>query len=194
MHPLNPSPFKNKILHCLLACSFLFTGCGYHWGMGGEYSAYSTISIPYVDGDWDGNLTSQIIKEMSRSGHLQVVNTGGSLILKVYIVDVWEDDVGFRYDRKKDGKIRKSIVPDETRLSISADIYLIEAFSGKILLGPVRITSETEFDHDYYSSQCGINVFSLGQFTDIDEARDAANVPLNRRLAEKIVSYINDHW
>lgn len=186
--------FKNKILQGLLIFCFLFTGCGYRWGAGGEFSPYSTISIPYVEGDWDGNLTSHIIKEMSRSGNLQVVNSGGSLILKVYIVDIWEDDVGFRYDRKKDGKIRKSIVPDETRLAISADIYLIESLSGNILLGPVRVISETEFDHDYYSSQCGINVFSLGQFTDIDEARDAAEKPLNRRLAEKIVSYINDYW
>lgn len=176
---------------CLLV---VLTACGYQWGQGGIYAPYATISIPYVEGDWNGSLTAQIIKEMSCSGNLTYVNNGGSLILKVYIVDVEEEDVGFRYDLKKDGKIRKSIIPDETRLIISADIYLIEAISGKVLLGPVRVSGETEFDHDYYSSQGGVNVFSLGQFTDIDEAGDAAEYPMNRRLAEKIVSYINDHW
>ncbi len=44
----------------------------------------------------------------------------------------------------------------------------------------------------YYSSRKGVNVFSLGQVTDIDEARDVAEYPLHRRLAQKIVDYINN--
>jgi hypothetical protein len=180
-----------------LFCVFslcLFAGCGYQWGQGGTISSYRTISIPYVKGDWDGDLTAALIQAVSESGSLSYRSKGGALILKVEIIDERHEDVGFRYDRKKNGHIRDSVIPDETRAIMYVDVTLLEAFSGCVVLGPARLSAEMEFDHYYYSNQGRVNIFSLGQFTDYDDARDAAQRPLNRRLALKIVDYINSNW
>lgn len=169
-------------------------GSGYQWGNGGAFSSYSTISIPYVEGDWNGDLTAALIKAMSQSGVLTYRPQGGALILKVTLIDERYDDVGFRYERTRHGRVRKSVVPDETRVMTTADVVLVDTCSGQILLGPARLTAEVEFDHFYYSTRSDANVFSLGQVTDYDEACDVAEYPLNRRLAQKIVDYVNDNW
>ena len=75
-----------------------------------------------------------------------------------------------------------------------AEVSLIDAASDCYVVGPIVITAEVEFDHDYNSSPDGVNVFSLGQLTDLDEARDAADDPLNRQLAQNIIDYLVHLW
>lgn len=179
---------------CLLI-AILLCSCGYRWGQG-EYSVvhHRTISVPYIEGDLDGEFTSALVHALSASGSFVYVPTGGDLLLRATIVNEREDDVSFRYDHTRKGRLRKSVIPDETRIIMSVDIVVLEAASGCEVVGPVRLAAEVEFDHDYYSSCGGVNVFSLGQLTDIDEARDAAHTPLYRRLSEKIVDYIINAW
>lgn len=173
----------------------LFAGCGYRAGEGNILSNYRTISIPYVEGDWDGSLTACLVKEVSQSSTVAYRRDGGSLILEAKLIDVDEENIGFRYDRTtRRGKIKHELIPIETRLIAVAEIRVIEAYSGRVLLGPARVTASVDFDHDYFSSRNGINVFSLGQVTDIEEAEDAAQQPLNQRLARKITDYINNSW
>lgn len=188
-HKPSRSLFSILTLLCLS-----LTGCGYHFGTGGVIQSYRTISVPYVEGDWDGTITTTIVKQLTQYGRLVYRDRGGSLILKVRIIDFYDDNIGFRYDIKKSGKPRKALIPDETRTTVVAEVTVVEAASGCVLLGPVQLSAETEYDHDYYSNRDAINVFSLGQLTDIDEAYDAAQKPLNQRLAEKIVDYVNDKW
>lgn len=176
----------------LLACCL--AGCGYRWGQGGIVTDYRTISIPYIEGDFDGDFTATLIQQMSESGRLAYRAEGGALILQVSVFDEHDKDIGFRYDRTKHCKIRSRIIPDETRLSMSVDVVVVEAISGCEVMGPVRLTADVDFDHEYYSGQGRANVFSLGQLTDYDDARDAAYVPLYRRLSQKIVDYVNDNW
>ncbi len=177
----------------LIALLFL-TSCGYQFGTGSHISTYRTISIPYVQDDWDGSLTAAIVKQMAQSSNLIYRETGGSLTLKVRILDYYDENIGFRYDRKKNGELRHIIIPDETRTTIDVEVILMEAATGRSLAGPTRISASVEYDHDYYSNRDAINIFSLGQLTDIDEAYDAAQKPLNQRLAEKIVAYVTDDW
>lgn len=197
---MHPHKFKKRyfysVLTCILAllCACSLFSCGYQWGDGGLSSSYRTISVPYVEGDWNGDLTAAIVQQISQTGTLKYRVNDGDLILIVSVVDERDQDIGFRYDRKKDGKFRSRIIPDETRIFITAEMKVMEAISGTIILGPVRITADVDFDHDYYSTRGGVNIFSLGQLTDEDEAREAAHVPLNRRLAKKIVDYVNDYW
>lgn len=183
----------NWTLLCLLSFCLL-SACGYRWGQGSTISSYRTISIPYVKGDWDGQLTAAVIQAIAESGSLKYCSEGGALILKIEIIDTRHEDIGFRYDRKKDGCLRDSIIPDETRAIITVDVSVIEACSGCVVLGPARLFAEMEFDHYYYSNQGKVNVFSLGQFTDYDDARDAVQTPLNRRLALKIADFLNNKW
>lgn len=175
----------------LLALVCLCTSCaGYRWGHGDMISQFQTISVPYVEGDYDGDLTAAIIQQVSQSGLLTYRDSGADLILQVDIIDYSDENIGFRYDRKKSGKLSSRIIPDETRAWVSAEVSVLAAGCEEPVLGPVLLSAYVEFDHDYYDSRNGINVFSLGQLTDIDAARDTAQRPLNRCLAQKIVDYI----
>lgn len=174
----------------ILAHIFICAGCGYRFVQDGPPGYQRTISVPYVIGDLDGELTSSIIKEISVSGFFRYKNESGNMILLVEIVDSRDDNIGFRYDRKKDNDLKNSIIPDETRMIVSVDVSVVDSASGEVLFAPVRLTADIEFDHYFYSSHEGVNVFSLGQYTDIDAAQDAAQRPLNRRLARKIVDYL----
>ena len=174
----------------------LLSGCGYQYGQGALSSEYRTISIPYIEEDWDGQLTAELIKQISASGAFEYRLEGGELILKVVILDFDDENIGFRYNRNKRGAIskEKSIVPDETRITADVEVSVVDAVSSKVLLEPVRITSSLDFDHDYYSSIDGVNIFSLGQFSDFNEALDAVHKPLNAVIAQKIVDYLTDSW
>lgn len=172
----------------------LLTSCGYQFGQGGLASRYHSISVPYVEGDRDGSLTAAIVRQLTESGDYEYKNCGGALSLDVKVIDVNDQNIGFRYDRKKSGKLQKSIIPTETRIQAVAEVTVYEAGSCCALLGPVRIQATVDFDHDYYNSRDGINIFSLGQLSDYDEAYDAVKVPLSEALAKKIVDYVNDSW
>lgn len=176
---------------CLLIFCF---SCGYHAGQGGTLTSYQTISVPYVQGDWNGELTAAIVREVCQSSSLTYERNGGALILQVTLVDVDDENIGFHYFRNKENHIKRSVVPSETRLIATVEVQVLEAASGCVLLGPVFLSADVDFDHDYYTTRNRINVFSLGQVTDIDEAQDAATRPLNNRLAKKIVDYINNNW
>lgn len=170
------------------------TSCGYHFGEGGISSQYQTISVPLASGDLEGDLTKDVVEELVKSGVYTYVRDGGAVTLNIDIVDEFDENIGFRYDRKNDGKRRHEIIPTETRAFIVAEVSLSETYSCKTLLGPARITAWIDFDHDYYTTRGEVNVFSLGQLNDYDEAYDAVYIPLNRLLAQKIVDFVQDSW
>lgn len=178
------------------AASLLLSGCGYRVGQNYEGLAgrYSTITVPYVKGDLDGTLTSAIIKEITRTGAFEYRYGGAALILNVTKVEIDEDNIGFRYDRKKRGTLTKDIIPTEARITILVEVCVTEAISCTTVLGPVLLSASVDYDHDYYSSRDGINIFSLGQLTDLEAAYDAVQTPLNRAIAEKIADYISESW
>ncbi len=179
----------------LLGAGLLFlTGCQYQFGLGELSQRYATLSIPYIEGDLKGDLTAEVVKKLSSSGAFRYVNCGGDLTLKIKVIDFSEENIGFRYDRNKEGKLKKNIVPTETRAVVVAEVSLIDGGTGKIVKGPDRISAEAEFDHTYYTTRDEINVFSLGQLSDVYVARDAAKIPLNRALAERIADYVINSW
>ena len=173
---------------------FALAGCGYHFGQGNLSSRYSSISVPYAEDDWNGSLTTAVVNEIASQGVLEYRRDGGSLILKIKILDYRDENVGFRYDRKKSGKLKHTIIPVETRVTITTEVMVIDATTLQSIIGPVVLSADVVFDHAFYSSRNGINVFSLGQLTDYDEAYDAAMRPLNQAIAQKIVDYVNDSW
>lgn len=191
MLPINIK--KSTVLPLFFFTLLLFSSCQYRFG-NGALAQYETLSIPYVEGDQKGELTSEIIKKMIFAGKLRYVAYGGDLTLKLRIMEWHEDNVDFRYDRKRSGKLKKSLIPTETRLTGIVEMTLIENATGKVIQGPVRVKASTEFDHTYYSARDEINVFSLGQLTDIDDARDVVMTPLSRNLAEKIVDCVLNCW
>ena len=185
---------KLLLLLPLVLSVLFFSSCYYQFGHGDLSERYSTISVPYAQGDLKGDLTAEVVRKLSSSGALRYVNHGGDLTLRIKVVELSEENIGFRYDRKKSGKLKKSIIPTETRVNAFAEVSLVEAGTGKTVRGPVMITADAEFDHTYYTTRDKINVFSLGQLSDIDAACDAAMIPLNRALAERIVDFVVNSW
>lgn len=184
---------KNK--WWILILPFLaLMGCGYQLGQDGTALSYRTLAVPTITGDGNGGLASALVKEVGCSGCFEYRQSGAAAILKVVLIDLKENNIGFRYDRHKLGKIRHTIIPTETRLTGIVEVSLLDACSGAVILGPVKLSASEDFDHDYYTSRNGVNIFSLGQLNDYDEAYDAALYPLNVALAQKIVDYICNSW
>jgi hypothetical protein len=195
----------NKILICALAVLSLCTlsSCGYRGEESFLQSRYSSITVPFVEGDEDGSLTSAIVRELSVSSPIPYSQNGGDLILRVKILDIDDDNVGYRYDRKKRGTIRKRLIPCETRLTVNLEVGL-ENRCGELVLPRVIIIANQDFDHDYYTTRnfdpenqttnYGVNIFSLGQLSEIDAARDTVITPINAIISKKIVDYLSDSW
>lgn len=206
----------NRLFYAYLVICCFVTSCGYRYGPDeGLPSRYSSISVPYIEGDIDGSFTTAVVKAIARSGTFEYRPQNGSLILYIAQVDEDTDNIGFRYDRKKPseltedidknnkdchydqkklGKLTKDIIPVEARIISLVEISVVEAASGNTVLGPVRISGSVDYDHDFYFSRNGVNIFSLGQLIDLEEAYDAVQKPLYDVLAQKIVDYINQSW
>jgi hypothetical protein len=185
----------NLYTSCVLfVFSLLFVGCGYQFGYNGLSSQYTSISVPYVEGDIDGDLTAAIIKQVTRSGAFQYKANNGDLTLIAKIIDLSDENIGFRYYRKKDDHLTRSLIPVETRLNIIVELSVIETASGKVVLSPVKLSANMDCDHEYNSSRHEVNEFSLGQLSDYDAAFEAVRTPLNRAIAQKIVDYITESW
>ena len=178
-----------RILSFLSALALL-AGCGYKLNTVPTLNDAPAISIPYVQGDEDGQLTAALIHQISISGEYAYRSCGGEYVLEAKIIDYTYENIGFRYDRTKRNCLEDYIIPVEMREGILLEVQLVAACSGEILLGPSRLYTDLEYDHGYYSIRDKVNVTSLGQLTDIDSAEDAAKTPLYRKIAEKVVSWL----
>lgn len=178
----------------LIVLILLCGSCGYRVGESGPLVAYRSISVPYVEGDLRGELTAALIRELTATGGFDYCAEGGSLELQVRLLEVREDNVGFRYYRNQQGRRTHSVIPTETRLNAVVEVTVIETLSNKTLVGPISITASVDFDHDYYSSRNAVNIYSLGQVTDYDAAYETAFRPLNLAIARKVASYLKDCW
>lgn len=168
----------------------MLAGCGYTLNTVPGFSDAPSISIPYVEGDVDGQLTAALIRSVALSGEYVYRSAGGEYILEARIIDDLYENIGFRYDRTKKNCLKEYIIPVEMREGLLIEIQLVSACNGQIVLGPNRLYADIEYDHDYYSIRGGVNTFSLGQLTDIDSAEDAAKTPLYRVMGEKVASWL----
>ncbi|MDB6081861.1 MAG: LptE-family protein [Chlamydiia bacterium] len=160
-----------------------------------DSSRTRTVSIPFVQGDPNGRLTSDLVEQIEKQGGLRFAHDGGELTLKVTILDDRYDNIGYRHDPKKlrqGGKHK--IIPNETRSKILAEVTVTETATQKVLLGPAYILATAEYDHQNYSVDNDINNFSLGQLSDIDTAEDVLDIPLYRNLAREIALYLQHHF
>lgn len=168
------------------------SSCGYHAGTGGVVDCYSSVCIPMVTGDVEGHLTAELVKELTRSSHLSYEQEEGDLILLVEFVEAREENVGYRFERTVDtNTATKRIVPTEGRLTAIVSICVTERCSGKTVIGPTRLAASVDYDHDYYTNIQGTPRFSLGQLEDTGVARDSATLPLDKKVAERVVEYLN---
>lgn len=181
---------KKASFFCLLLILPFLGGCGYR-PVDASSGTCKTISVPYVLGDGDGNLTAAIVREISSSLNFEHRNQDGELLLIVEVVNVANENIGFRYEQIHTREFKRSIIPVETRMIATVQVSLIDAATRCAAIPTVRLSASIDFDHEYNATYTDSNVFSLGQLSDADAAFAAASDPLNRLLAKKIIDYIS---
>lgn len=167
----------------------LLTSCGYRQEGIPSWDDAETISVPYMEGDPDGQITQALVYQIAASGRYAYRAEGGCLILRSRVINEYNENIGFRYEKNKNCKVTREIVPVETRGWIVVEVELVSS-QGQVLRGPCRMQANTEYDHDYYTIRDRVNIFSLGQLTDVDSAEDAAMTPLYQNIAEKITEWL----
>jgi hypothetical protein len=188
-----------------VACVFflMLASCGYHFE-DEEYEAEMrrTISVPYIQGDVQGQLTNEVIRQISHAGCYEYVREGGALTLKIEIVADSTNKIGYRYDRNEQTCVRsKNIQPVESRREVTVEVSLIDEASMIDIVKPTLVRSTSEYDFVGTHSLCDLSFinngrrvtvesFSLGQLDSVEGAQDDTLTPLYRELARKIVTGI----
>ncbi|MBS0620304.1 MAG: hypothetical protein JSS61_02465 [Verrucomicrobia bacterium] len=179
----------------LLMCG----GCGYRFQGEGSDQVIASISVPYVKGDIDGLLTEELIRTLVETGRFDYTSSGGEWTLLVSVIGDGDERIGYRYDRNPTtGKRRDNIVGTENRRTLICEMKLIDTASEEIILGPLVIKGQSEYDYVDSNSIYDLVTFtpqgpqtvievSLGQLDSIEGAHDDATVVAFRSLAQKIV-------
>lgn len=106
-----------KIRSFLLFSLVLFlNSCGYHF----DGTSPITISVPYVIGDQEGQLTDALIYAISRSPDFRFTKGPSDWTVKAKIKNSFNERIGFRYDRDpRSGKLRDNVIGTENRRTIT---------------------------------------------------------------------------
>jgi outer membrane lipopolysaccharide assembly protein LptE/RlpB len=182
----------------------ILSGCGYHFEGATETEGRAvTISVPYIKGDPDGMLGMELVRALTSSGQFDCVQTGGMLILEAAIIAEGDDRIGFRFDRNPTtGSLRDNIVGTENRLTVSAEVKLIDAYTNEVLIGPQIVKAYADYDYVDSNSIRDLTFFtpngtpekvldfSLGQLDSVEGAHDDSFAVIYRHLAQKIIDGI----
>ena len=172
----------------------LCTSCGYRFGRGEILERYSTVCVPYVEGDDQGVFTTTLIRTLTSRGSLTYSSYGSDLLLKVCLFAPSDVNIGFAYAPKRGGEFTHIVVSNEARLTLNARVTLMDRRTGACILGPLQIATSIDYDFEPDLSDLNANAFSLGQLEMHNLAQDAAYPPLYNLLAEKIVDYVSCAW
>jgi hypothetical protein len=182
----------------LFLSSVFLTSCGYRWD---GVEELPTLSVPFIVGDEDGRLTTEIIHEMAKVSAAEVVAGGGDYRLQVQLKDTVITPIGFRIDPQKiRGEIKDNLLASEGRTTIRAEVSLFEG--DRVVFGPKIISAFVDYDYVdgdslqdlTFTSPTGALItvlpFSLGQLDSPESAQEGALRPLYRKLAQKIIDGI----
>jgi hypothetical protein len=180
----------------LIFSAFSLTSCGYHFGRGEILQRYSTLCVPYVEGDLEGFFTATLIRTVTERGCLAYRDSGSDLLLEVCLLEPLDTNIGYIYAPPDQGDDEASdiIVANEARLGLTAQVTLIDRRTGSSLFGPLTIGCFLDYDFEPDLDNVDFHAFSLGQLEMHPLAQDAALSPLYTLLAEKIVDYVNNSW
>lgn len=193
---MRPSLYQNlKLLLLASLLPFSLTSCGYR---AASSENKTTLSIPYVKGDLQGQFTAELVRQVANFGMYDYVKKDGDLTLQVTFVGDKSDVIGFQYDlTEKKGEIERNLMPQENRRTITAQVTMIRACTDEVVVGPLNISAWADFDYIDVNSLKTVSFknegkrektisFSLGQLDSIEGAQDASLTPIYRQLAQKI--------
>lgn len=173
-----------------------FSSCRYSLG-GGERIA---ISVPYVVGDFEGELTDSLIWAIARTPSFKYCHGEGNWILTAKILGTDNERIGYRYDQDEKTKVLKNnLLGIENRKTITVEITVTSSATGEKIIGPQVIKASADYDYADPNSLADLSFenfngkrataidFSLGQLDTVGSAGEDAIYPIYRRLAQKIV-------
>jgi hypothetical protein len=195
-------------LYAFAPLLLILTGCGYRFQDQKSSDGPLTISIPYIKGDDEGQLNTELARVLSNDPHFEYRQNGGAVVLEVAVIADGNDRIGYRYDRNPtSGKRRKNIVGTENRRTLTAEVKLIDTYTQEVLIGPVHVKARADYDYinpnsirdlTFISSSGKTETvidFSLGQLDSVEGAHDDSSVPIYRQLAQKIVDgVVSQGW
>jgi len=192
----NKANFERGLIVLFFILLFSLVSCGYRWGSGEILERYSTVCIPYAEGDKDGLFTAALVKAATTRGSLRYTSYGADLTLKVCLLAPEDVNIGFIYAPKHDEKDKFTHITtaNEARLTQKASVSLIDRRSATCVFGPFLVEAYLDYDFESDLSNVNDNSFSLGQFEMHNIAQDAAFPRLYTILSEKIVDYVNNSW
>jgi hypothetical protein len=184
----------------VLAGLLLLSGCGYRFEGQDDQGGTISVSIPYIKGDGQGRLNSELAKALSESGMFDYMQNGGELILQATIIADGDERIGFRFDRDATtGKLRDNVIGTENRRSMSVQVMLVDAYTHETVLEPQVINAIVDYDYVDSNSVRDLTFtttqgvpqkvldFSLGQLDSVEGAHDDTSIDVYRLLAQKIV-------
>jgi hypothetical protein len=178
----------------------ILNSCGY------KLACNKTICIPFVFDDCYGNFTNEIIKVVSKSNCLSYSNYRADYTLKIKVVNLNHETVGFRKDQEKDFTIKNNIIASEGRLTATVCISILDNKTCKLCFGPKEVTSYVDYDYvdenslqdlsfiNQSNQRITVLDFSIGQLESEESARNAAKEPLFKELSKKIIDVISIQW
>ncbi len=175
----------------------LLSSCGYRYASQEEGARRTyTVTVPYIPGDTDAILNSELVYQLSTSGYFRCVQSGGDYIVQATVLSDTQSRIGFRYDRDNaTGALEKNLLGVEDRRAVMAQVSLLEKGTSKVIAGPFEVSSDVDYDYidpgspkDLLFKKQPIIQFSVGQLDSYEGAYDDTSRLVFRKLAEKITA------
>ncbi|AHK63722.1 hypothetical protein BOKEGFJH_00846 [Chlamydia avium] len=151
------------------------------------------VDLSPIDKDVSGQLSAAIIYELGkRSLSAHSGESNSRYLLKVQLLNEVDENTGFTYAPNKinNKTPRHFIVSNEGRLSLSAQVQLIDKHSGQVLINEHIARKSVTFDFEPDLGIVNAHQFALGQFEMHNEAIKSAQRVLYAHLAETIVQQV----
>lgn len=187
--------------------ALLLSGCGYRWSYDYPEGIRPTLMVPFIAGDEEALLTSEIISYIDASGIVDIVPRRGDYRLEVKLKGSSNTQIGYRRDPQQiNGETKKNLLASEGRKSLTVEASLYRGNTKELAFGPYCLTADADYDYvdgDSFKdltfvSSSGVLVevlpFSLGQLESIESAQEAVQKALYRKISQKIVDVISAEW
>lgn len=198
----NQLPFLLIIIFSLCA-----GGCGYRWHYDYPGGNRPSLMVPFIRGDDEALLTSEIMTTIDASGIVDIVPKGGDYRLEVCLKGLTNSQIGYRRDPQKiHGKVKKNLLASEGRRTLSVEVCLYRGMSQELAFGPYLLTVDADYDYvdgdslkdltfrAHSGKLVEVLPFSLGQLESIESAQEATQKALYRKISQKIVDVISAEW
>ncbi len=186
-------------MKALITAALLLSGCGYRLSTPGMAADYPQVSVPYVEGDVSGLLTTALVRELNARGRFSTTGRA-RYTLNAKIIKDDKEQIGWRFDRQGTNADRISrLRPTEGKRTITLQISIEDNTSGKLVFGPSKVSADVDYDYVNFDTisdlaftppgggaPVSVLAFSLGQLDAVEDAQTVALAPLYQKLSKLI--------